>query len=176
MRPKTEKNPKGSGQTSKYELLHVADKLDAIAGWAMHGSTLKDIAVMLSTPGMSVNERSIDTWVGKYPEFALAVSKGRMVANGELLHSAFKKATGYDYIEEVLTKAGEIVALKKHAEPDTGMLCFMLRNKFAQGNTNLAPEVERFVDRQEISGPGGGAIPVTIKEVEVRLSGNTSSG
>ncbi len=72
-----------------------------------------------------------------YPEFRKAIEKGKEEQKFNLVCSAFKSAMGYEY-EEVTTiteKRGEDVMVrktiaKKHARPDSGMLQFLLINRF----------------------------------------------
>lgn len=93
---------KKSGRPSKYEQLEISKKLKSIEGWARQGSTNADIAEMLG-----VSEAAFYAWKGRYPDFREAIRAGAREANGEILNSAFRQATGY------YAKQREVVKLKR---------------------------------------------------------------
>ena len=79
----------GKRQT-KYERLRMAERLESVRGWAQHGATMKELAGMLG-----VAESTVYAWRRAYPAFDEAVRKGADEANGEILGTAFRLATGY---------------------------------------------------------------------------------
>jgi len=143
-----------------YVKLNIADKLVPLTGWVMHGSTEEHLAEML-TALLPLGEKpltrdTIANWKRCHPEFAEIFKHGKPFSDGCLLNAANKKACGYDYTEEVYSvKQDKVIVLHKHVEPDTGMLCFMLKNKFAPNNTKLPADVERFSEKHEITGENG---------------------
>lgn len=108
----------------KYEQMHIADKLTAIAGWIMNGNTDKTIAEKLG-----VCEKTLCNWKTQYKAFAEIFHTTKEIRLGELIHSAFKQATGYDYEEDVVTKMGEVVTVRKHQPGNATLVMFMLQNK-----------------------------------------------
>ncbi|MFA4917016.1 MAG: hypothetical protein WC560_10145 [Syntrophales bacterium] len=117
-------------RTSKYTQLGIADKFDAISGWIMNGNTDENISEKLG-----VCYKTLKNWKNDYPEFGKLFQTTKEVRLGELIHSAFKQATGYDYTEDVLTKAEDIkgnpivVTLRKHQPGNATLVMFMLQNK-----------------------------------------------
>jgi len=111
-----------------YDKLKIKDKLTAIAGWVMNGDTDEQLAEKLGA-----GRKTLYNWKGKHPEFAEAVKVTKTLRLGEVIHSAFKQATGYDYYEDVVIKAGPdkqmVVRLLKHQPAVPMMTCFMLQNK-----------------------------------------------
>ncbi len=83
---------------------------------------------------------SYATWrnhKNKHKEFAEAIERGREKQKFNLLFAAFKSAIGYEYSEEtIMTETrGDITTVrktvaKKHSRPDSGMIQFLLINRF----------------------------------------------
>jgi hypothetical protein len=143
--PKPKSN---AGRKSLYEEMEIDDKLDAIRGWAMSGSTDKDIYTMLEVSSSAFYE-----WKKKYPQFKDALKKGKDIANGELQNSAYKQAMGY-YVtvtEPMKVKRGqdfediEMVTYEKFIPANNTMNIFMLKNRM--------PEV--YKDKQHTEHSGG---------------------
>lgn len=127
----------------KYETLRIAERLESIRGWAMHGSTMAEIAKMLG-----VAESTVYKWRAEHKEFAEAVKKGANEANGEILNAAFRQAVGYvlhvvepikvkrqrwdDRAQRMLTDE-EVVMVEydKTIPPDPQMTRFMLINRLS---------------------------------------------
>jgi hypothetical protein len=131
-----------------YEKLRIADKLDAIAGWIMQGKTDDNIAEMLG-----VCRKTVFNWKTEHPEFATCFIKTKQIRLGELIKSAFKQATGYDYTEDVISKTtGEVVSLRKHQPGNATLVMFMLQNHL--------PDEYRDMRNIDVGGT------VTIKVVE----------
>lgn len=86
---KKKKNGK-AGRKPYYEIMHIPEKLDSIRGWCMQGSTDADIMKMLG-----IAKDTFYKWKREKLEFADALKRGKDIANGELLNSAFKQSTGY---------------------------------------------------------------------------------
>lgn len=100
-----------SGAKSKYVTLKVAEKLDTVRGWAMHGGKA---AV---AEALGVAKSTVSGWAGKYPEFAEAVAKGIKESNGEILNSAFDQSRGY------YREVTELIKVRKQrVDPITGKL------------------------------------------------------
>jgi len=146
---------------SKWMELDMPSKLEAVTGWAKQGSTNEEIAKMLG-----VSLAVLYDWKNKYPEFKEAIKKGKVVADGELLNSAFLQSTGFRYTEEqaIKVKCGkdqeriEIVEVEKFMPPNPTMSIFMLKNRLP----------EQYKDKREtaITDPNGEPFQITIKRVD----------
>lgn len=104
------KNGKG-GRKPYYEILDIRNKLESIRGWCKEGSTDVEISKMLGISTTLYYE-----WKKDKVEFAETIKKGKDIANGELLNSAFKQSTGY-YVPTVV-----VVKLKKVARNADGSI------------------------------------------------------
>jgi prepilin-type processing-associated H-X9-DG protein len=136
------------GRKSLYEELEIEDKLEAIRGWAMSGSTDKDIYTMLG-----VSKTVFYDWKKNRSEFKNALKKGKDIANGELQNSAYKQAMGYyqTVTEPVKVKRGqdweeiEMVTYEKFIPANNTMNIFMLKNRMP----------EQYKDKQHTEHSGG---------------------
>jgi prepilin-type processing-associated H-X9-DG protein len=143
--PKPKSN---AGRKSLYDEMEIDDKLDAIRGWSMAGSTDKDIYTMLEVSASAFYE-----WKKKYPQFKDALKKGKDIANGELQNSAYKQAMGYyqTVTEPVKVKRGqdweeiEMVTYEKFIPANNTMNIFMLKNRMP----------EQYKDKQHTEHSGG---------------------
>ncbi len=118
-----------------------------------------------------VTEKTINEWKKAYPEFALALKKGKYDADGEVAHSLYQRALGYDYEKVEVTK-GKCTARKCHNEyittktttmhvlPSEVAAIFFLKNR-----TRKNEEAWRDVHRQEHTGAEGGPIKV-VEEID----------
>lgn len=137
----------------KYQALRIAERLESIRGWAMHGSTIAEIAKMLG-----VAESTIYKWKTEHEEFAEAIKKGATEADGEILNAAFRQAVGYvtHVIEPMKVKKQrwderamrvltdeEVVMTEydKTIPPDANMTRFMLTNRLP-GHYKVKPTEE----------------------------------
>jgi prepilin-type processing-associated H-X9-DG protein len=142
------KAPEKAGRKQLYDEMEIDDKLDAIRGWAMAGSTDKEIYTMLE-----VSKETFYKWKRERPQFADALKKGKHIANGELQNSAYKQAMGYyqTVTEPVKVKRGqdweeiEMVTYEKFIPANNTMNIFMLKNRM--------PEV--YKDKQHTEHSGG---------------------
>ncbi len=141
------KKPLKVGKKPLYEEMEIADKLEAIRGWALSGMTDKEMYTMLE-----ISHDTFYKWKRERPEFADALKKGKDIANGELVNSAFKQATGY-YItvtEPMKVKKGfdefiEMVTYEKFIPANNTMNIFMLKNRMP----------EQYKDKQHTEHSGG---------------------
>lgn len=142
------KEPEKVGRKQLYDEMEIDDKLDAIRGWAMSGSTDKDIYTMLE-----VSKETFYKWKRERSQFADALKKGKHIANGELQNSAYKQAMGYyqTVTEPMKVKRGqdweeiEMVTYEKFIPANNTMNIFMLKNRM--------PEV--YKDKQHTEHSGG---------------------
>lgn len=101
--------------------------------------------------GVTIN--TIGNWKSQFPEFLGALKLGKDAADDRVESSLYQKAIGYTFeSEKVFQFQGDIVraATREHVPPDTTAMIFWLKNR----------RKDTWRDRQELSGPEGGAIPV----------------
>ena len=140
------------GRKSKYDDLRVAEQLESVRGWALHGgksAVARALGVVPSTIGL---------WEKQHADFAEAVKKGETQGKGELLVTAFDLARGYEHevteivkikrqrVDErsgrILTEEEEkLVKYNKYFPPDPRMNQFLLTNKLRQ-DYQARPEPE----------------------------------
>lgn len=92
----------------------------------------------------------------RFPELRAAYEKGSKVANERVEQSLFKRACGYEYIEEtkepvlVMNDKGKLLTdpelkvtkvVKKHVPPDVAAISMWLRNKKAEDWKDLKPVI-----------------------------------
>lgn len=152
------KEPKKRGAKTKYETLRVAEKLDSVRGWAMHGG-YEAVA-----DALGVAKSTVSAWTGKYPEFKDAMSRGKVESDGEILVSAFDQARGYFRTvkepiklrkQTVDTVSGkilvneevQIVEYEKFFPADPRMTQFMTTNRFRAEYQKTPEPPEEKVDR-----------------------------
>lgn len=114
-----------------------------------------------------ISEPTIMSWLAKYPDFRAAVFAGRELADGEVVRALYKKATGYEYEEELVTvRKGKVIrstAVKK-VPPDTTACIYWLNNR-----TKRQRNAWNNSQKLEVGGVGGGPIllaPGEAKAVE----------
>jgi hypothetical protein len=117
---------------SKDQKFHV-DVAKLAACLTASGFSQKNVEKMLG-----VKAGAIKRWKERFPEFALAMSKGKEAAIRYLKASAIQLASGYDYTETTINlvpdaETGEDVVKSKqvkvrHHPPNTTMLIFLLCN------------------------------------------------
>lgn len=123
------------------------------------GATDKELAETLG-----VTEQTINNWKNSNDEFFEAIKRGKILSDQEVSEKLFKKATGYDYVEEQAIKVKdyniegkqieriEIIQVVKHVPPDSTAQFFWLKNR----------RKNEWRDKQEheITGADGGPIEV----------------
>lgn len=73
-------------------------RIEQVFQMALLGATNVQIAGM-----MMVSVKTIEYWTRTKPEFAKAMHEGKMIADAKVAEALYKAATGYDYVEEVVT-------------------------------------------------------------------------
>lgn len=80
-----------------------------------------------------VRESTINNWKIAHPSFMESIKRGKAIADGEVVNSLFKRATGYTCKEtKIATNEGQITDSKefdKHHAPDTTAAIFWLKNR-----------------------------------------------
>lgn len=76
-------------------------------------------------------------WVNCHIDFAAALKVGKDINDDRVVGVLYQKAVGYEYDEEQVVKLKdadgnetcEVVAVRKVSHPDTGAMCFWLKNR-----------------------------------------------
>lgn len=115
--------------------------LDLIRGWRGKGKTIKEVIA-----SMGIDPRTFRSWRKKYPEFNEAIEVGRDVAVSRVEQSLFKRACGYDYIEQVYELVeGEMMLVReyhRHMPPDVKAALSFLYNRDCKNWRAIQPPAE----------------------------------
>jgi hypothetical protein len=93
-----------------------------------------------------VSINTIDNWKKRYPDFFLALLKGKQEADANAAEALYRNAIGSEYYEEHAVKLKrkifddkgkvirteehvQVIPLKKHSRPDTTAQIFHLKNR-----------------------------------------------
>ena len=123
------------GRKALWDELGMADRLEAIRGWALQGTTDKEMMQYLG-----ISHETFYKWKKNYPEFNEAIKAGRFESDGEILNSAFKQTQGY-YVQvtepvklrdEYGAEHVEMVTYDKFIPANSTMTLFMLKNRLPQ--------------------------------------------
>lgn len=136
----------------------LPDCLAQVKMIAMTGATDDEIAERFG-----VEKSLFQAWKKAYPSFAKAISEGRSDPDIEVTQSLFKRAVGYDYKEDGLTRTGQRVPLKKHLPGDVHAIKFWMVNRMR----------EKWGERQttEVVGGPKGSNPVNIESRSQLIEG-----
>ena len=131
-------------------VVFLPDMLPQVRAVARRGLSDDEIAVQFG-----VSPHLFQKWKDAYPDFAQAIKDGRSHAVGDVVMALHKRATGYNYTEEALTRSGSIKKLKRHALPDVPAIKYYLNNR--------DPLRWRETARVEHTGGPAGTPPVKIE-------------
>lgn len=115
------------------------------------GLSQEELAVAF---GVSVE--TIEKWIQRYPKFRNAVRLGTQEADGRVVHSLYKKATGYAYYEDQVTVShGNVIVtrVQKFAHPETTAAIFWLKNRQRQHWSDVQ-KVEKHIQMEITSNDG----------------------
>ena len=112
-----------------------------------------------------VNVDTIYEWKKVHASFSDAIKDGKFIADAEVADKLFKRATGYEHqavkiVADAKTGAEHSVEYTERYPPDTTAAIFWLKNR--------RPDLWRDRVEQQLSGPGGGAIPIQSTVTFVR--------
>ena len=119
----TEKKNKG-GAKGKYAYWLTEDGLTLLNGWARDGLSDEQIAT-----NMGIATSTLYEYKNKYEEISEALKKGKEIVDIEVENALLKRAMGYTYTEQVLTRDGDLVEVEKVVQPDTTAQIFWLKNR-----------------------------------------------
>lgn len=113
---------------SKYET-NVKPELFKIKMWARNGLSDEQIA-----KNLNISLSTYYEYKNKFPEFSEALRDGKEISDYEVENALYKKATGHQIKETVITKnaEGKTVSIKeiiKEISPDINAIMFWLRNR-----------------------------------------------
>jgi hypothetical protein len=137
----------------------VQEQLQLVEHWSQLGLTEDQIA-----RNLGIGRSTLGEFKNKYPEFQLALKKGRTVAVAELENALYKRAIGYDYeisrtsLRIIDGKEAKFVQkLRKHMPADVGAIIILLKNKDRENwcdnpaKQALAREIFEFRKRMELA-------------------------
>jgi hypothetical protein len=166
------------GAPSKYDPVYA----EQVTKLCKLGATDKEIADFFD-----VEESTINNWKKAHPEFMESIKKGKIIADAEVAHSLHKRAIGYQYDEityekigpgEELTEVGENgmetvkkelykkKVVTKEVVPDVAAQNIWLKNR--RGKVDKT--AQRWADKHELTGEGGGPIELEVKPDLTKLS------
>jgi hypothetical protein len=163
-RKPTEKKKKQ--HKSKADKWLTADGLLMIAAWVRDGATDETLARQ-----MQISRSTLSLWKTKHPVFAEAIRKSKEIVDVEVENALLKRATGYDYIEEVPMKTKrefwteegkcseetiEVIEVTKHMPPDPRAAQYWLNNR----------KPDKWKASREDSAEGEGEVEVVIPEAD----------
>ena len=129
---------KKKGARSKYDLLDMADRLPEVEQMARNGYTNKDICQALG-----IAQQTLNNWREKYPDFAEAIKKGKMIVDAEIEQKLITNEKGHLFWEEtqelmpvmdeetgrMINEMTTVKRVLKYIKPDTTAQIFWLKNR-----------------------------------------------
>ena len=105
------------------------ENLLKLEAWARDGLTEADIA-----KNIGISTVTLWDWKNKHPNILNALKKGKEVADIRVENALYKRAIGYDVIEEktIIGADGDVsqtIKQVKHIAPDTTAQIFWLKNR-----------------------------------------------
>jgi hypothetical protein len=147
----------GAGRPSLYQP-EYADKVYKLA---LLGASDKEMADFFD-----IDVRTFYNWQKDHERFFQSIKRGKLEADAHTAHSLYHRANGYSHpAVKIFMPAGAdepvYADYVEHYPPDTGAAKHFLavRRRRADGLT--------WQDRQEVSGPDGGPIPVASANMQV---------
>lgn len=143
------------GRKAKWDELGMDDRLEAVKGWALQGSTDREMMEMLG-----ISHETFYKWKKEKTEFNDAIKAGKFESNGIVLNSAFKQTQGY-YVkvtepmklrDEMGAEHIEMVTYDKFIPANSTMTLFMLKNRLP----------EHYKDKQEQNITGDLGVHISV--------------
>lgn len=108
----------------KYTDFILEGGLVKVAAWARDGDTDLNIAKKIG-----ISRCMLHVWKQKYPEFAEALRKSRMLVDIEVENALFSRATGSTITETIVDSEGNTKTFTKQLPPDVTAQIFWLKNR-----------------------------------------------
>lgn len=112
------------GKVAKYTEWLTEEGLIQIEGWARDGLIDEQIA-----QNMGISYSTFREWKKKFPALSAVLKKSKDVVDRQVENALFKSAIGFEYEEETVTNAGDVVAVRKYSKPNTTAQIFWLKNR-----------------------------------------------
>lgn len=109
---------------AKYTEWLTEEGLIQIEGWARDGLIDEQIA-----QNMGISYSTFREWKKKFPALSAVLKKSKDVVDRQVENALFKSAIGFEYEEETVTNAGDVVAVRKYSKPNTTAQIFWLKNR-----------------------------------------------
>ncbi len=142
------------GRKGKYN----EEILERVKAYARDGLTELEMCKKLN-----IGQTTFTYWKRLYPALMTALKENKEVVDNQVVGALLRNALGFEYTEEVLTKDGFVMAVKKYALPNTTAQIFWLKNR--------QPDKWREKRETELTGKNGG--PIEVKNTDIDLSGLT---
>lgn len=150
--------------------------LPQVKARAMAGLTDDEIADIYG-----VDRSLFSKWKETYPDFRRAVDSGRAMADADVIMALHKRAVGYTYEEDGLTRTGRVKALKRHMAGDVGAQKYWLNNRQREkwrerNNLELGGSTEPGAKPIGVTGPKSKTEMITeiLKMIRPKPDGETS--
>lgn len=127
--PKKLKAPKSkTGRPSDFN----PDYIEVAYNLCLCGAVDADLAIVFN-----VNRDTITEWKKKHPDFSVAITRAKQVADGKIARSLFERAQGFSWQEEIAIKYKKakdvedvkVVTVTRTVPPDTMACIFWLKNR-----------------------------------------------
>lgn len=109
---------------AKYTEWLTSEGLIKIEGWAKDGLIDEQIA-----SNIGVSYSTFREWKKRFPALSAVLKKSKDVVDRQVENALFKSAIGFEYEEETVTNAGDVVAVRKYSKPNTTAQIFWLKNR-----------------------------------------------
>lgn len=119
----------------KYHDWIKPEGLIRIEGWSRDGLTDAQIA-----HNIGIAESTLYKWKNDHVEISEVLKRGKDVPDRQVENALFNSAIGFEYTEETVTNAGDVVEVVKYSKPNTTAAIFWLKNR----------KQKEWRDRQEI--------------------------
>lgn len=144
------------------------DKLTLLEAWARDGLTEEQIA-----SNIGVSRTTLFNWKNKEINILNALKKGKEVVDIEVENALLKNATGFSYVEEVVTTQKEVIykdgkrvkeisepvviEIKRYKQPDTTAQIYWLnnrkpdkwRNRQDKNNNDSLEKLDKLLEEQK---------------------------
>ncbi len=111
-----------------------------------------------------VHIQTIYNWRKVHEEFGAALKTNKEVVDTQVENALLKRAKGFTYIEQVLTKSGEIVSIERTVLPEVIAQIYWLNNR--------KPDLWRHTNRHELTGADGKPLNLSPSVIIYQLPDN----